>query len=165
MADEKKPSAPASAPATGAAGKGAVKKTSAVKKWLIIAGVAILALAIAYAAGWVMGARGKAELEERAEATTRDARLLEARRRLDLAHLALEHHNYGIAEAHVRGAAQILDAATDDGPMADLAREVAETRIGVTSDIAAQQQRLRELIERFDRLHPPSNRESATPAP
>lgn len=165
MAKDDKPSAQAKPASTGTAGKGTVTRTSAVRKWLIVVGVALLAVGIAYGAGFIVGASGKAELEERAETASRQARLLEARRRLDLAHLALENQNFGIAEAHVRASAQKLADATDDGPMAELAREVAETRIGVTSDIAAQQDHVRGLIDRFDELHPPSNPESATPAP
>ena len=140
------------------------KKMRFFKKWLITVGVSLLVAAGAYGAGWFQGSAGTGNLEAIAEAATRDARLLEARRRLDLAHVALENQNFGIAEAHLRAAALKLDAAELTGPMEAFAREVAEMRIGVAGDIAVQQRRLRELIDRFDQLHPPASEPSATPA-
>lgn len=145
-------------------------KTGAVKKWSIVVGLALLATVVAFGVGYFLGRAGQDELQERAATATRQSHLLEGRRRLDLAHVALEQRNFGIAEAHVRAAAQKLDAATEDGPepMQALARQVAETRIGVTGDIAGQQQELRRLIDGFDqhyeRLQQTGTETSATPA-
>ena len=141
------------------------KKASGLKKWAITIGVSLLVAVVCYGIGFVHGASGKAELEAAAETAANQARLLEARRRLDLAHIELENQNFGHAESHLRAAAQKLDAAEPEGAMAELAADVAETRIGVTDDIAAQQQQIRQLIARFDQLHRPAQEQSATPAP
>ncbi len=154
MADAQKPAASDDA-------KTAPKKRSRFRKWLIVVGVAMLALSITFGAGWIVGRRGMGELEERAER----AALLEARRRLAQAEVAVGEQNFGIAEGHVRAAAQQLDETEPEGGLAQLAAEIAQVRIGVTSDIPEQQRKLRELVARFDReLDPPGSPTTATPA-
>ena len=141
------------------------KKSSPVKKWAIVVAVMLVSVAIAFGVGWFLGSSGQEELERQAQSATRQARLLEARRRLDLTHVALEQRNFGIAEAHLRAAAQKLDAfAEGDGRLGQLAREVAQTQIGVTEDMSAQKQKVRAYINRFDEIHPPGTEPSATTA-
>lgn len=175
---EEKTTAPATkppAPAEPRAGAPAVKPAAATpqkpkgrgaafKRGAITVLAALLVAGVCFGVGYFLGASGKANLEATAEAATRQARLLEARRRLDLSHVALENQNFGIAEGHLRAAAQKLAAVELEGPMEALARDVAETQIGVTGDITAQQQKLRSFIDRFDQLNPPAAGESATPA-
>ena len=156
------PAAPAKAPAEK---RPEQTSRSGLKKWAITVGVSLLVAVVCYGIGFMQGASGKSDLEAVAATATNQARLLEARRRLDLAHVELENQNFGHAEAHLRAAAQKLDAAEPEGAMAELASDVAETQIGVTDDIAAQQQQIRQLISRFDQLHRPANEPSATPAP
>jgi len=156
---------PGAKPGSSPIGEEKKKKTSPVKKWAIVVGVFLVSIAIAFGAGWFLGSSGIEELERQAESATRQARLLEARRRLDLTHVELENRNFGHAESHLRAAAQKLNAfAEEDGRMGQLARDVAETQIGNTSDMAAQKQKIRAFISRFDQILQPGSGPSATTA-
>lgn len=166
MSDDPKGAKPGAKPGSSSIADEKKKtKASPVKKWAIVVGVVLVSVVIAFGAGWVLGSSGVEELERQAESATRQARLLEARRRLDLTHVALEQRNFGIAEAHLRAAAQKLDAfAGDDGRLGQLAREIAETQIGVTEDMSVQKQKIRAFINRFDEIHPPGTAPSASTA-
>lgn len=178
-AEREPPAAPAPVAETPAAKAAATLVASEggkkVVMWMAIG--ALIAALIAYgfgrlqthakieqaetAAQKAQGATRAAEqrLEQaKAETLAKDAvvRRLEARRLLDQAATALEERNFGIAEAALSTAAELLERSAQGAPpeLVALQQELAKFRPVVTEDVGAQRARVIAWIKRFDRIAP-----------
>lgn len=164
---EQKPAEPARA----ASGDKTVKPASKVNLAVIAGLVALVAVAVAYGVGRmqmtpkVKGAQAAASSaaagarSAQAQFSTEHAKVLEleARRRLDLALLALDDRNFGIAQDDLKAAASLLGRAhaTPDSDLGKLKAQIEKMNVTVTQDLSAERGQLVSLIKRFDQIVPP----------
>ncbi len=145
-----------------------VKKAQRV---MILVGLAVLALVVAYTVGRVQTASHVTEAKRQVEQIDKSQKQtkgqldsekalvdqLEARRRLHMALLAMDQRNFGIADQHMQAAAKLLArskpaAGTD---LDKLRGEVASFKLVATEDLAGQRQKILDMVHRFDELVPP----------
>lgn len=140
----------------------------------IALGVALVALGAAYGIGRVQTA-GRIDEAERRAATAAStsasavdvARVnldicrgnvtrLEARRQLDLALIALDERNFGIAQERLDAARAFLASTKGADPeLAKLAADVEATKLVAAEDLGDQRKRLLGFLKRLDELVPP----------
>jgi hypothetical protein len=139
-----------------------------------VAGGVLVALLVAYGVGRVQGcsqvqqAEGKAqeaesakqsattELKTQLDQTRRRVDLLEGRRHLHLALLAMDKRNFGIAQSHLQNANKLLKRGAQEGSEeAKLHGRVEQLILVATEDFAPQRQKVLDVIEAFDALVPP----------
>lgn len=138
----------------------------------VVAGLAALvAVAIAYGVGRMQVAPKLRQAEAAVSSATQAAKAahakaqaehsrvlrLEARRRFDLALLALDDRNFGIAQTDLKAAAALIhkSAPSADSDLAKLEARVEKMNLTVTQDLASERNQLVELIRRFDQIVPP----------
>jgi hypothetical protein len=154
-----------------AAPSGSSAKPSKVNVVVIGGLVALVAVAIAYGVGRMQmtpkinsaetaaSSAAAGVRSAQAQVTAEHAKVLEleARRRLDLALLALDDRNFGIAQSDLKAAARLLgDAhAAPDGDLGKLKAQIEKVNVTVTQDLSAQRGQLVSLIQRFDQIVPP----------
>jgi hypothetical protein len=142
-------------------------------------GVALVAIGFAYGIGRLQTRAeigGAEEATRKAEAVTRElerrleqakaesaakdqvARRLEARRLLGGAVMALDERNFGIAEAALSTAAELLAKSAEGAPtgLAELQADVGKFRPVATEDVGAQRARVVAWVKKFDQLVPPT---------
>jgi hypothetical protein len=131
--------------------------------------VGVVVLVASYGVGRIQGKLASDAAEQRVEqskaetarATTefdaqRDRVLqLEARRRLELALLALGEQNFGIAKAHVAKAAVLLHRAAGNPGLDALAKQLDALKLD-SGDLARSRAELGRLIRAFDGALPPA---------
>ncbi len=157
--------------------EGASLLRTALKSRRVLAAVAggvLVALLVAYGVGRVQGcsqvrqAEGKAEEAESAKQsatselqtelnqTRRRVDLLEGRRHLHLALLAMDNRNFGIAQSHLQNASKLLKRGAKEGSeQAKLHDRVGQLILVATEDFASQRQKVLDVIEAFDSAVPP----------
>lgn len=165
--DPKQPDAPAQDSTQKTAEAPATKVNLAV-----IAGLgALVFVAIAYGVGRMQmapkvkgaeqraasAAQGAASAKQKESAEHAKVLQLEARRRLDLALLALDDRNFGIAQADLKAAAGLIEAGhpPKDSALRKLSTEIEKINITVSQDLASERAQIIDLIKRFDRIVPP----------
>ena len=150
------------------------KPASKGKNILIFAGVAVLAIVIAYAAGrmqtsFKIDAAEQAANEKVEKQTKRADELaakladseakvakLEARRHLSLTLMAMDNRNFGIAQKHLEAAAKVLkQPETKAGKLGELSAQIAKTRLVATENMAKQREKITGWMEQIDDAVPP----------
>ncbi len=135
------------------------KSGKAMRATILVVGT-LIALAMAYGSGLGQGnraarkardARDAAEVKlsmARTEVSARDAilRQLEARRQMHLALLALDDRNFGIAQQHLSGAANLLST----GANASLAGQIKAVSIVAAGDMGQQRQQILDFTRQLD---------------
>jgi cellobiose-specific phosphotransferase system component IIA len=139
------------------------------KPYLIGAGVVLALLAVTYGAGRLQtasrieaaqGETKKAEGErDQAREELREARrvieVLEARRALHRALVALDERNFGIAQQKLEQAGALL--AKGDKELEALGKAISAYRLLATEDVGAQRTRVLVFATKLDELVPPPN--------
>jgi len=139
---------------------------------LILGGLGVLALVVAYTVGRVQTASHITEAKQKVEQIDKSqkqtkgqldsekaiVKQLEARRRLHMALLALDQRNFGIADQHMHAAAKLLGesqpAAGSD--LAKLQQKIQSFKLVATEDLAGQRQKILDMAHSFDDLVPPA---------
>ncbi len=139
----------------------------------IAIGVGLVALAAAYGVGRLQTAGRVDDAERRASAAASasatavdvaranldvcrgNVTRLEARRQLDLALIALEERNFGIAQERLESSRAFLAATKGGDPeLAKLAGEIEATKLVAAEDLGDQRKKLLGLLKRLDELVP-----------
>jgi hypothetical protein len=140
-----------------------------VRRFAVFAASLVVLLGLAYGAGWlrVSGKVAVADDAARAAAASASARqveltrteqrlaVLEARRHLDLAELALDARNFGTAEKYLHAAGALLGGEGHAQELSALGRTLASAHLVATEDLGADRLRVAGWIRRFDELVPP----------
>jgi len=135
----------------------------------------IIAVGLAYGAGWLRasGRIGAADERARAASASASARLaelsaasvrlaeLEARRSLHLAQVALDARNFGTAETHLHAAGTALSADVRSPELAELGATLVNVHLQASEDLGGERQRIAGYINRFDELLPPPQPQAA----
>lgn len=171
--------APAASTDTARSATGTSPRMERLKKLLLGVGVGAAILGGAYGVGRLQGAaettrvreatgRTQAQLSDRAtraeELAARNGRraaLLEGRRQLDVALLAMDERNFGIAQHRLEDARRSLREAQpfEQPPMAAVFARLSSLNIIAAGDFADQRANILRLIQDFDaRLSVPSPR-------
>jgi hypothetical protein len=121
----------------------------------------VVAVGLAYGAGWLRASGRIAAAEERARAASASAsaavqRLaeLEARRSIHLAEVALDARNFGTAETHLHAAGAVLSADARSRELAELGATLANVHLKASEELGGERQRIVGWIKRFDELVP-----------
>jgi hypothetical protein len=80
----------------------------------------------------------------------------EARRQMHLALLALDERNFGIAQQHLRGASEQLNASSPASDLQTLARQIGDTSLIAAGNYGGQRLQVIELARRLDALLRPA---------
>lgn len=149
----------ATVPSTASAPAAKVLRT---RRALIVLMVMVIAVFAAYVTGRLQGSAGTKAAEQRAasaeQAQSKLAErisLLEARRRLHLAEVALDQRNFGIAESQVTAAAELLAKSKADGGLAELRASIAQSKLRASEDVGAERKKVEGWISKIDELVPP----------
>ena len=140
-----------------------------------VGGGVLVAVLVAYGVGRIQGCSQVQQAEEKAqeaesakqsatsklenqlEQTRRRVVLLEGRRYLHLALLAMDKRNFGIAQNHLQNASKLLDKGAEEGSeQAKLQDRIEKLTLVATEDFAAQRQKVLDVIEALDTLVPPA---------
>jgi hypothetical protein len=80
----------------------------------------------------------------------------EARRQMHLALLALDERNFGIAQQHLRGASEQINASSPPSDLQTLARQIGDTSLIAAGNYGGQRLQVIELARRLDALLRPA---------
>jgi hypothetical protein len=162
-------------------------RKSRTKRYLMMLAVFVLSVAGAYGYGRWQGAQAAAGAQAQAADYREDAaasaiaaeremaqlrgrnEMLQARRRLHLALMALDERNFGTARGHLVAASGNLSAVQDLPPGADttalahLAKELQSARLIATEDFAEQRNRISGWVRELDAQFPAEAAAAAAP--
>ncbi len=160
---------------------------SPIKKWAIIAAIAILVAAILYGVGRFQGNAAlnsqRAEYETKlntaqADAQKAQSQLIEAKNRGFLMEASaalyrtatdLDSRNFGTANTHLQEAATALsrveNAGADGAQISQLQRDIASKNINVAINLGSQRAQVIDFAKQLNALIPPADTTPATAAP
>lgn len=144
------------------------KAPSRLKRYVGLAGLALMLFGGCFVAGWLVGKKETGELRTQLMSAHKDLEsskqqcdqqsivelqlihTLEARRSLDQSLSALDARNFGIAEQLIKKAAARLTAARAAGATADVAKALEAYRLTATEDLGPQRKQIVDWIGQID---------------
>lgn len=143
-------------------------RTRRIKRYAWLAAGALALLGSCYVLGYLRGhgelsavelqnqKLSQAKVDDAKQLETERARsqMLEGRRCLDQAVMALDYRNFGTAQERLKQAGQRIVGARAEGRLLAIGKELDTYRLVATEDLGNQRQKLVSYLTEFDQLYP-----------